>query len=102
MGTVGAARAAALHWHGWCNESSGFSELFMDTDGVKGAMGTGDVYLMPRPVASFSDDHGEGPHREAMHAGGTLSLYTVAGYEALGLLMGIRPWSLLLLRIGLE
>ena len=35
---------------------------------------------------------GEGLHRQAMHAGAALSLYTVARYEALGLMMGIRPW----------
>ena len=47
MGTVGATRALALHGHGWCDDSSVFSELVMDTDGVKGAVGTGVVYLMP-------------------------------------------------------
>ena len=46
---------------------------------------------------------GEGPHRQAMHAGAAaLSLYTVVVYEALGLTMGTGPWYLLLLRIGLE
>ena len=33
----------ALREHGWCEANSGFSELFMETDGMKGAlfMGTG-------------------------------------------------------------
>ena len=32
-GTGGAKRAVALHGHGWCEESRGFLELFMDTGG---------------------------------------------------------------------
>ena len=47
MGTVGATRAVALHGLGWCDKSSEFPELVMDTDGVQGAVGPGDVYLLP-------------------------------------------------------
>ena len=47
MGMVGATRVVALQGHGWCDESCGFSEFVVDTDGVKGALGTGVVSLMP-------------------------------------------------------
>ena len=80
----------ALHGHGWCDEGSGFSKLVTDTGGVKGAMGTGDVYLIADVLWHRSAMiTGEGLHRQAMHAGAALPLYTVAEYEALGLLMGI-------------
>ena len=59
-GTGGAARAVALHGHGWCDESSGFSELFMDTDGVKGLWVRVLCILCRGPVASFRDDHRRG------------------------------------------